>query len=143
PPEDLGRLSQRLADLARDHAEPPVRFIKTIGDAVMLVSAEPVPLLEMVLQLVDAADADETLPRLKAGMATGQAVSRAGDWFGSPVNLASRVTGVARPGTVLLAESAREAVGDAKGFTWSFAGARRLKGIRDEVKLFRARTAVQ
>ena len=55
------------------------------------------------------------------------------------VNQASRVTGVARPGAVLLAESAREAIGDAPGFDWSFAGARRLKGIRDEVKLFRAR----
>jgi adenylate cyclase len=142
PPEDLERLSQRLTDLARELAEPPVRFVKTIGDEVMLVSSEPVPLLQMVLDLVDAADADEALPRLKAGMATGVAVSRAGDWFGSPVNQASRVTGVARPGAVLLAESAREALGDAEGFTWSFAGARRLKGIRDEVKLFRARRTV-
>ncbi|MUL66899.1 adenylate/guanylate cyclase domain-containing protein [Mycobacterium sp. CBMA 234] len=141
PPEDLERLSQRLADLARDLAVPPVRFVKTIGDEVMLVSAEPVSLLEMLLKLVAAADADEALPRLKAGMATGVAVSRAGDWFGSPVNQASRVTGVARPGAVLLAESAREAVGDATSFDWSFAGARRLKGIRDEVKLFRARFA--
>jgi adenylate cyclase len=141
PPEDLERLSHRLADLARDLAQPPVRFIKTIGDAVMLVSAEPVPLLEMVLDLVKAADVDEALPRLKAGMATGMAVSRAGDWFGNPVNQASRVTGVARPGAVLLAESAREAVGDPTGFTWSFAGARRLKGIRDEVRLFRVRRA--
>lgn len=141
PPEDLERLSHRLADLARDLAEPPVRFIKTIGDAVMLVSPDPVALLEMLLDLVKAADADEALPRLKAGMATGVAVSRAGDWFGSPVNQASRVTGVARPGAVLLAESAREAVGDVDRFTWSFAGARRLKGIRDEVKLFRVRRA--
>ncbi len=141
PPEGLERLSQRLADLARDLAEPPVRFVKTIGDEVMLVSADPVPLLEMVLKLIEAADADDLLPRLKAGMATGLAVSRAGDWFGRPVNQASRVTGVARPGAVLRAESAREAIGEAEGFTWSFAGARRLKGIRDEVKLFRARRA--
>ena len=123
-------------------AQPPVRFVKTIGDEVMLVSAEPEPLLHMVLKLVEAADVDEELPRLKAGMATGVAVSRAGDWFGSPVNQASRVTGVARPGAVLVAESAREALGDAEGFSWSFAGARKLKGIRDEVKLFRARPAL-
>ena len=70
---------------------------------------------------------------------TGLAVSRAGDWFGSPVNLASRVTGVARPGSVLVSESAREAIGDDERFTWSFAGSRRLKGIKDDVKLFRAR----
>jgi adenylate cyclase len=73
------------------------------------------------------------------GLATGMAVSRAGDWFGQPVNLASRVTGAARPGAVLVAESTHDAIGDAGRFSWSFAGARSLKNIKDDVKLFRAR----
>jgi adenylate cyclase len=67
------------------------------------------------------------------------AVSRAGDWFGSPVNVASRVTGVARPGTVLVADSVWEAVSDTGEFQGSFASARRLKGIKNDVKLFRVR----
>jgi adenylate cyclase len=141
PPEDLERLARRLADLAREVAVPPVRFIKTIGDEVMLVSSDPVALLDAVMDLVDATEGDDDLPRLRAGIATGMAVSRAGDWFGSPVNLASRVTGAARPGSILVSESAREAVGDEQRFTWSFAGARRLKGIKSDVKLFRARRA--
>ncbi len=141
PPEDLEQLAHRLADLAHEVAVPPVRFIKTIGDEVMFVSPEPAALLDAVLSLVDATEGDEDLPRLRAGMATGMAVSRAGDWFGSSVNLASRVTGAARPGSVLTSESAREAIGEDDRFTWSFAGARRLKGIKSEVKLFRARRA--
>ena len=141
PPEDLERLAHRLADLAREVAVPPVRFIKTIGDEVMLVSSEPVALLDAVMDLVDATQRDGDLPRLRAGVATGMAVSRAGDWFGSSVNLASRVTGTARPGTILVSESAREAIGDDERFTWSFAGARHLKGIKSDVKLFRARRA--
>lgn len=138
-PEDLGQLANRLAGLARDVAAPPVRFIKTIGDAVMFVSPEPAPLLDAVLKLVEVTDTDDDFLRLRAGAATGMAVSRAGDWFGSPVNVASRVTAVARPGAVLAAESTQQALGDAAGFGWSFAGARHLKGIRGEVKLFRAR----
>ncbi len=67
------------------------------------------------------------------------AVSRAGDWFGSPVNVASRVTGVARPGTMLVADSVWEAVSDTGQFQASFASSRRLKGIKNEVKLFRVR----
>jgi len=55
------------------------------------------------------------------------------------VNAASRVTSVARAGTVLVAESVQEALGDTAGFHWSFAGPRRLKGIKGEVKLFRVR----
>jgi adenylate cyclase len=143
PAEELGQLANRLADLARDVAAPPVRFIKTIGDAVMFVCADPAPLLDVVLKLVEVTDTDNNFPRLRAGVASGMAVSRAGDWFGSPVNVASRVTGVARPGTVLVADSVWEALRnsgvDAGGYQGSFAGSRRLKGIKNEVKLFRVR----
>ncbi|EUA13119.1 pH-sensitive adenylate cyclase [Mycobacterium kansasii 732] len=137
--EELGHLAGRLAELARDLTAPPVRFIKTIGDAVMFVCPDPVPLLDTVLKLVEVVDTDAAFPRLRAGVASGMAVSRAGDWFGSPVNAASRVTGVARPGTVLVADSVWESVGDGAGFEWSFAGTRRLKGIKNEAKLFRVR----
>ena len=141
PPEELERLAERLELLARDVAQGPVRFIKTIGDAVMFISTDSPALLDALLTLVDAAEADASLPRLRAGMAYGAAVSRVGDWFGRPVNLASRVTGVARPGSVLLAESARENIGEDERFRWSVAGARHLKGIAGTVKLFRARRA--
>ncbi|KZS77130.1 cyclase [Mycobacterium kansasii] len=137
--EELGHLAGRLSELARDLTAPPVRFIKTIGDAVMFVCPDPVPLLDTVLKLVEVVDTDAAFPRLRAGVACGMAVSRAGDWFGSPVNAASRVTGVARPGTVLVADSVWESVGDGAGFEWSFAGTRRLKGIKNEAKLFRVR----
>jgi adenylate cyclase len=137
--EELGHLASRLGHLARDMTVPPVRFIKTIGDAVMFVCPDPQPVLDVVLKLVDAVDTDNDFPRLRAGVASGMAVSRAGDWFGSPVNVASRVTGVARPGTVLAADSVWEALGENGGFHASFAGARRLKGIKNEVRLFRIR----
>ncbi|CAA0122138.1 pH-sensitive adenylate cyclase [Mycolicibacterium vanbaalenii] len=140
-PEDLERLSQRLALLTRDVAVGPVRFIKTIGDEVMLVSPDPAPLLDAVLQLVEDTESDDGFPRLRVGVATGMAVSREGDWFGSPVNLAARVTGAARPGSVLVAEATREAIADDDRFMWSFAGAKHLKGIKPDVKAFRARRA--
>jgi adenylate cyclase len=139
PPEDVEKLSQHLVDLTREVAVGPVRFIKSIGDEVMLVSPDPAPLLDAVLELVDATDGDDGFPRLRAGLATGMAVSREGDWFGSPVNLAARVTGAARPGSVLVAEATREAVGDDDRFAWSFAGGKHLKGIKSDVKAFRAR----
>ncbi len=142
PPEELEQLANRLADAARNVAVPPVRFVKTIGgDAVMMVSTDTAALLDAMLSLVEATEADEALPQLRVGLSYGPAVSRAGDWFGSPVNLASRVTSVSRPGSVLVSEAARDEIGEDPSFSWSFARARRLKGIQDEVKLFRARRA--
>jgi adenylate cyclase len=137
PPEELVGLVELLADLAREVVNPPVRLVKTIGDAVMLVSSDAVKLLDTTLRLLETAAADETLPKLRIGIASGWAVSRARDWFGSPVNVASRVTNVAEPGTILLEGEARAAIGDAPGYAWSFVGAHALKGVEGETKLFR------
>lgn len=143
PPEDLVRLVERLADLTREIVNPPVQLVKTIGDAVMLISPDPAKLIETMLELSETANRDETLPKLRIGVASGWAVSRARDWFGSPVNVASRVTEVAPPGGVLAAGSTRDAAGDTDGFVWSYIGAPRLKGIRGQTKLFQARRTVE
>jgi adenylate cyclase len=138
PPEELGRLAVRLEGLALDVVEPPVKLVKTIGDAAMLSSLEPEPLLDATLSLLDAADAQgDDFPQLRAGVAVGPALSRAGDWFGAPVNLASRITSIARPGSLLAEREVRSYAADA--YRWSFAGQRRLRGIREPVSLFRAR----
>jgi adenylate cyclase len=133
---ELGLVAGRLAELATEHSTPPVRLVKTIGDAVMLVSADPARLVTSTLALVLAAEAEE-LPSLRAGIAFGAAVQRSGDLYGHTINLASRVTGVARPGSVLCTEQVRDAAADA--FEWSYAGRFRLKGISDPVPLHRAR----
>jgi adenylate cyclase len=44
-PEDLGLIALRLADLAHEVVASPVQFVKTIGDAVMLVCSDPLKLL--------------------------------------------------------------------------------------------------
>jgi adenylate cyclase len=139
-PEELGRLALRLETLATEVAEPPVKLVKTIGDAAMLASREPEPLLGAALNLIDVADAEgEDFPQLRAGAALGRAVPRAGDWFGRPVNLASRITSIARPGSLLAERELRESAGES--YRFSFAGERRLRGIRGPVALFRTRHA--
>jgi adenylate cyclase len=138
PPEDLGLVAFRLADLAHEVVASPVQFVKTIGDAVMLVCADPLKLLLTVLDLVDAAAADD-FPQLRVGLAFGRAVNRAGDWYGSPVNLASRVTGAAPASTVRVTEAARNAIGDPADIEWSAPEARHFKGIRGEVLIYGAR----
>jgi adenylate cyclase len=142
PPEELGALAGRLETLAGDVAVPPVRLVKTIGDAAMLCSIEPEPLLDAALGLLDAADAEgEDFPQLRAGAALGRGVPRAGDWFGRPVNLASRITQIARPGSLLAERELKDTAPDS--YRWSFAGERRVRGIREPVRLFRARTLPQ
>jgi adenylate cyclase len=138
PPDELARKAVRLEALTTEVIDAPVRLIKTIGDAAMLTSLEPEPLLDAALTLLDAAEGEgEDFPQLRAGIAIGPALSRAGDWFGRPVNLASRITSVARPGSLLAEREVRESARDS--YRWSYAGERRLRGVREPVPLFRAR----
>ncbi len=132
--EELGSVAGGLAAIANEVVEPPVRLIKTIGDAAMFVSPEPAPLVAVALSFVEAVQAAD-LPALRAGIACGPALLRAGDFYGHSVNLASRVTGVARPGSVLCTQEIHDAAGQ---FDWSFAGKQRLKGIAERVPLYRA-----
>ncbi|MFT3863527.1 MAG: adenylate cyclase regulatory domain-containing protein [Solirubrobacterales bacterium] len=138
-PEELGHVVERFEELATEVVAAPVRLVKTIGDAVMMVSPEPAPLVETALALVAAAAAEgDQFPILRAGIATGPALPQSGDYYGRSVNLASRITGIARPGSVLVDTATREAAGE-DGFEYSFAGERRLKGIDARTKLFRVR----
>jgi adenylate cyclase len=137
-PDELGRVAERLVEMAGEHLRGGVRLVKTIGDAAMLVSPDPPTLLAVALDLVDAADAEgQDFPQLRVGVASGPALNRAGDWYGRPVNIASRVTAIARPGSVLATRDVRDAANAA--YRWSSAGARSLKGVEGPVRLYRAR----
>jgi adenylate cyclase len=139
PPEELGDVASRMEDLASEVLEPPVRLVKTIGDAVMYVAEDPVALLSASIDLSHAADQQgEDFPQLRVGAASGQAITRGGDWFGRPVNLASRITGIARPGTVVCSEPLKETAPEDQ-FRFSFIGARKIKGVPGPTALFRAR----
>jgi adenylate cyclase len=140
--EQIGDLTGRLFELASDAARPPVRLVKMIGDAAMFASTQSEPLLEAVLELVESAGNDE-IPPLKVGVSRGQALGRGGDWYGRPVNLAARITGFARPDSVVVDQSVKDSVADSDGrlFEFSFAGKRKFKGIDGEVPVHRVRLA--
>jgi adenylate cyclase len=134
--QELGSVVSRMAELATDVTESPVRLVKTIGDAAMFVSPDAGAIVSVALALLDAVQAAD-LPSLRAGVASGTALQRAGDYYGHAVNLASRVTGVARAGSVLCTEAVRDQAPDR--FDWSYARKHKLKGMADPVPLYRAR----
>jgi adenylate cyclase len=140
--EQIGDLTGHLFELASDAARPPVRLVKMIGDAAMFASREPEPLLGSVFELVEAGGREE-IPPLRAGVASGQALGRGGDWYGRPVNLAARITNFARPDSVVADQSVKDSLAESNGrpFDFSFAGKHHFKGISGEVPVHRVRRA--
>jgi adenylate cyclase len=134
-PEELGPVVRGFERRVSDAVDSPVKLVKTIGDAAMLASPEPGPVLDTVLDLVDRSKDDG--PLLRGGVASGQGLPRAGDWYGRPVNLAARLTGFAKRGTIVASKEIRDACTD--GYDWSDAGKRRFKGVKGNVEVFRVR----
>jgi adenylate cyclase len=77
------------------------RIIKTLGDSVLFVSEDPARAMEVALGIVDVIGHDSRLPDVRLGLATGSVILQLGDVFGPPVNLAARLTGVARRNRVI------------------------------------------
>lgn len=84
--------------IAANHGQ----VVKTVGDEVLFVADRPSDAAEIALRLADPEREAQGLPTLRVGLAMGQVLSRFGDVYGSVVNLAARLTALARPGTVLV-----------------------------------------
>ncbi|WGL52658.1 adenylate/guanylate cyclase domain-containing protein [Nocardioides sp. BP30] len=93
------------------------RVIKTLGDAVLFVADTVVDAAHTALAITAlGADAESRFPQVRAGLAYGEVVSRLGDVFGPTVNIASRLTSIARPDALLVDESAASALREVDGF---------------------------
>lgn len=89
--------------------------VKTLGDAVMFSTEDPVAGAEIAIALQHLS-AEHGLPPLRVGVALGTVLTRLGDVFGEPVNIAARLTSSARPGTVLTDTTFASAVDDERFF---------------------------
>jgi adenylate cyclase len=97
-------------------AERGGRVIKTLGDAVLFVADTVVDAAHTALAITAlGADDDNPFPQVRAGLAYGEVVSRLGDVFGPTVNIASRLTSIARPDALLVDEHAAGVLKEAGG----------------------------
>ena len=78
------------------------RMIKTLGDSVLFVTEKPEQALRVAGGLIEIIGGDARLPDVRIGLASGTVVTRMGDVFGPPVNLAARLTALARRNRVLV-----------------------------------------
>ncbi|WP_240470786.1 adenylate/guanylate cyclase domain-containing protein [Haematomicrobium sanguinis] len=76
-------------------------LVKTIGDEVLFNAETPEAGAQISLALAKAFSEDEVLPEARVSLVWGRILSRLGDIYGPTVNLASRLTAIAEPGTVL------------------------------------------
>lgn len=105
------------------------RVVKMIGDEVMFLVEDPVAAAEIALGLADASRDAAELSDVRVGLALGPVLEREGDAYGVTVNLASRATGIAYPGTVVVSPELRARLEDHAEFAFKSMRPRSLKNI--------------
>lgn len=102
-PMEVGEMAGALVRHAEDALpEHGARIVKTLGDAVMFTAPDAPSGAAAALALMSRAASDSRLPPLRIGLASGPVLRRYGDVFGRTVNVASRLSAAATPGSVLL-----------------------------------------
>ena len=104
------------------------RLVKTLGDSVLFAADEPADAVEIALEVVESIGARPELPDVRVGLATGPVVLRMGDVYGAPVNLASRLTTVARRNRVISDVQTTDAL-PADLYETRLLPARRMRGL--------------
>ena len=132
--EEFGRMmasfSERVEQTVRDLGG---RVVKFVGDAAMVVAPTPVVLATIAHELLESWAAVGDGLTLHAGLAYGELLCQDGDFFGSAVNIAARLGGLAGPGTILATAPVGEALTEA-GWSVDWLDPQPVRGITEPVR---------
>lgn len=85
--------------------------VKSMGDGAMICVPDATRAVALAERTLAAVSTHPDLLPVRIGAHTGPAVMHDGDWYGSAVNVAARLVGIARPNEALVSDSTREAAG--------------------------------
>ena len=131
--ELAGQLGQIVRRTAVRRGGRPVKWL---GDGVMLHYPDPGLAVVGALDMLDAV-ADAGLPPAHVGLHAGPVIFQEGDYYGSTVNLASRIADHADPGQVLVSQAVMDLAGGVE-VAFDEVGPVELKGVTGPMRLFEA-----
>jgi adenylate cyclase len=129
---------ERFIDAVDDTLPDGVRVAKTIGDEVMVVSADTQAVVDWA---VGFQRLFQERPTPRIGIHCGLTIYRDGDYFGRDVNLASRVVARAKGGEVLVTDSVTSALKKTDHLEFQGIGEVKLKGVAEPTRLCRVEQA--
>ena len=119
---------------------PPVRgeYVKSVGDALMLRVPDPADAIRLGLTITHDLLRGHEAPAVRVGLNHGSAVERGGDYFGSTVNVAARVSALAGGGEVLVTGHTAALAPDLEGVFYESRGRQELRNVSEPVEIFAA-----
>ena len=111
-------------------------YVKAIGDALMLRVPDPANAVRLGLWITRNAMSGHQAPSVRVGGNFGSAIERGGDYFGTTINVAARVSALARGGELLLTGNTAALAADLDGVLYESRGRQVLRNIAEPVEIF-------
>jgi len=111
-------------------------YVKTVGDALMLRVPDPADAVRLGLWITRNAMSGHQAPSVRVGGNYGSAVERNGDYFGSTINVAARVSALAAGGELLVTGHTAALAPDLEGVLYESRGRQVLRNVAEPVEIF-------
>jgi len=127
---------QTVESIIKEHRG---QFVKSLGDGTLSSFPSANEALLAAIKMQMAVTLTEVEPRLglRVGIHTGDVVLARGDFFGTVVNKAARITASANAGEILVSDVTRAMVGGKQEFNFSDAKSVSLKGLPEDHTVYR------
>ena len=111
-------------------------YVKAVGDALMLRIPDPGDAIRLGLWITRNAMSGHQAPSVRVGGHYGSAVERSGDYFGTTINIAARVSALARGGELLVTGTTAALAPDLDRVLYESRGRQALRNIAEPVEIF-------
>lgn len=126
----------RFLELVNDALKSDVKLIENIGDEVLIISSNAKNLLETALKLSDLVESELYFPSIHVGLHGGKVTENKGRFFGTPLNLTSRIASFSRGGQILCTKEIKKESEEIERIQFQTLGEKRFKNISNPVEIF-------
>ena len=126
----------RFLNITEDCLAGDSKLHQRVGDEVMIVSTTADQLMRTALLLIQNCSKEHLFLQLHGGLHYGKVLKRNDHYFGSPVNLTSRIAGKANKGTFWCSSEFINQLSNEVEFTFSAKGKHSFKNVSEDVDVF-------
>lgn len=129
------KIVNQYLKMVHEVLHPDARLVERVGDEVLISAANASSVLQTAIRLLDIIEQEPFFPSVHIGIHAGRVLEQNGHYFGTAINLTSRIAAHARGGQILCTEQIA-ATADLDNVEYRFLGLTRFKNINTPVTIF-------
>jgi adenylate cyclase len=130
------KVVNRYTEIAKESLYEGTRLIERVGDEILIAGTDAAGIIKTALKLVNKIETEPFFPTVHAGIHAGKVLEQGGHYFGSALNIASRVASHARGCQILCTKAVAEMVEEMEDIKYRAIGEVNFKNIFEPVTLF-------